>query len=49
MIKEDKEKIMDEIMEIGSKIHGLVTANNQKEAYEIIDELCSLQDKVFNL
>lgn len=49
MLKQEKEIITAKIMEIGSKIHSLITTNNQEEAYEIIDELRDLHDKVFNL
>ena len=49
MIKEDKERISAKIMEIGGKIHSLITADNQEMAYEIIDELRELQDILFNL
>lgn len=49
MIKKDKEEITQQIIEIGNKIHPLVTSENQDDVYSIIEDLNNLQDKIFNL
>lgn len=49
MLKQDKEKISDKIIEIGSKINGLITLENQDIVYALLDELRELQDQVNSL
>lgn len=49
MLKQDKEKISDKIIEIGGKIHFLITLENQDIVYALIDELRELQNQVNSL
>lgn len=49
MIRDEKEKIIDEIIKIRIKVNDIISIDTEDELLEIINDLNKLQDRVFTL